>query len=251
MVRRDDIISSIEGLAPLEGAEQWDNCGVHVRGAEEVRRLSVLLDPTLRGIKAAKGEFILSHHPLFFSPIKFLSDDTLEKVRELITRNQTFYAAHTSLDFAPEGVSWALARRLSLSEDADSTPRLRTGTVPCETLDEFIATIGTALGADAIRVVGDGGLPGRVGLIPGSGFHEDVIAECRARGISVLVSGDLKHHAALAAADMGVTLIDAGHRETEMPGIELVAQQLHALHTSLAIDVVEPARPWHYRFHVD
>jgi len=67
----------------------------------------------------------------------------------------------------------------------------------------------------------------RVAVVPGSG--EDFAEAARLAGAEVLVTGDLRHHAARRALDSGLALIDAGHAATERPGVErllaLVAAQ--------------------------
>lgn len=122
-MKRSDVIKIMEEFAPPELAEPWDNCGMLIEGNEMVEKISVILDPTLNTLKSTTGEFIISHHPLIFSPLKSLDHDIKYKVKVLLSKEQTFYAAHTNLDFAEKGISWALAQRIGLQEDEGSTPR--------------------------------------------------------------------------------------------------------------------------------
>jgi dinuclear metal center YbgI/SA1388 family protein len=252
MVEKSDVISAMEAIAPPYCMESWDNCGVLVDGKDDVSDVTVMLDPTVDAIQSAKGDFIVSHHPLIFSPLSRIELDIKDKVALLLKREQTFYAAHTSLDFAPRGVSWALAQRIGLEEDEVSTPHMRTGKVAYDTLEEFVDFLEMQLHTPDIRVVSDTNRIDRVAALPGSGFHEDVIEACAQQGITTILSGDLKHHAALKGIDLGVTLIDAGHRETEIPGIEQCARELGHLVPDIDIDILYPAKPWHtYHYHDD
>ncbi len=246
MVNKKDIITTVEAFAPLECAEPWDNCGILVDGKSDVGSITIILDPTVRELNGIDADFILSHHPLIFSPLKRIELDIKDKVSSLLRKNQTFYAAHTNLDYAPEGISWALSKALGLEEDQDTTPAMRTGTVPYATIKAFSEGIQKALGTKVIKVVGDAEAVGRVAVMPGSGFHEKVIEACYNSGISTIVSGDLKHHAALKGLDLGVTLIDAGHRETELPGLRHLEAHLKDMHPSVDISIVIPKEPWHY-----
>ncbi|HHN80997.1 MAG TPA: Nif3-like dinuclear metal center hexameric protein [Methanomicrobia archaeon] len=245
MVDKADVISAMEAIAPPFCMESWDNCGVLIDGKDDVSDVTVMLDPTIDAIQSVKSDFIVSHHPLIFSPLLRIELDIKDKVELLLKRDQTFYAAHTSLDFAPRGVSWALAQRIDLDEDEMSTPQMRTGKVGYDTIEEFVSFLELQLHTTDIRIVGNASKLDRVAALPGSGFHEDVIEACARQGITTILSGDLKHHAALKGMDLGITLIDAGHLETEMPGVEQCARELGHLVPDIDIDVMTPAKPWH------
>ena len=101
-------------------AEGWDNCGLQVGNpAAEVSRVLVALTPLPDVFEEAgeKGaDFLLFHHPLVFQPIKtlntaFYPGDLLARA---IRNGLAVYAAHTSYDAAPAGVSVALAGALGL-----------------------------------------------------------------------------------------------------------------------------------------
>ena len=108
-------MAAVERLAPSALAEAWDNSGLQVGDpAAGVNRVLVALTPLPEVFEEAQetgADFLLLHHPLIFSPLK--SVDTGSYPGELLARaisgNFTVYAAHTSYDAAPEGVSAALA----------------------------------------------------------------------------------------------------------------------------------------------
>jgi dinuclear metal center YbgI/SA1388 family protein len=58
---------------------------------------------------------------------------------------------------------------------------------------------------------------GAVAVVPGAGAS--ALAEAAARGADVLVTGDVSHHRARAALDLGLALLDPGHAATERPGL--------------------------------
>ncbi len=67
----------------------------------------------------------------------------------------------------------------------------------------------------------------RVAVIPGSG--SELLSLAAAAGADAVVTGDLGHHAARAAQDRGMCLLDAGHAPTERPGLERLYAALAAL----------------------
>lgn len=117
-----EIIKVMEELAPSFLAEEWDNIGLQVGDYNQtVHRLLVSLDTDERVIDEAvhkKVDLIISHHPLFFHPVKnLLYHEPLGKaVRKLIKHEISLFAAHTNLDIAPGGINDFLAEILDLRE---------------------------------------------------------------------------------------------------------------------------------------
>ena len=116
-----DLIKYLEDWAPPGAAWERDNVGLQVgSGAEKVRNLMLCLeltDEVLLEARQKKCNFIFTHHPLIFNPIKKLDtekDSTAKLIELLIKNNITLYSAHTNLDFARDGVSFELARMLKL-----------------------------------------------------------------------------------------------------------------------------------------
>lgn len=112
------IAEAVERIAPPPLAEEWDNCGLQVGDpAARAKRVLVALTPLPEVLDEAEGsDFLLLHHPLIFDPIKAL--DTTSYPGDLLARavrkDLSVYAAHTSYDASPEGVSVALAGALGL-----------------------------------------------------------------------------------------------------------------------------------------
>jgi dinuclear metal center YbgI/SA1388 family protein len=82
-------------------------------------------------------------------------------------------------------------------------------------LRELAEVIGRDLPAPHLRVAGDRDrLVRRVAVVGGAGVS--LAGRARAAGADVLVTGDVKHHEALDAREMGLSVIDAGHHATEV-----------------------------------
>ena len=120
LLRVGHVTDAVERIAPLSLAEGWDNCGPQVGDpSAEVGRVLVALTPLPEVFAEAEekgADFLLFHHPLIFQPIESL--DTSRYPGDLIARairnGMALYAAHTSYDAAPAGVSAALADTLGL-----------------------------------------------------------------------------------------------------------------------------------------
>ncbi len=104
----------------------------------------------------------------------------------------------------------------------------RVGSLPAaEPLDVFVGRVKTALALRCVRVCGP--VERRVATVAvcggsGAGLFEAALDA----GADVLVTGDVKYHEALEAADAGLTMVDAGHFATERPVLEAITAHLTA-----------------------
>lgn len=78
----------------------------------------------------------------------------------------------------------------------------------------------------------------RVAVVGGTGG--DYWASAMAAGCDALVTGEVRHHEAVAAAEAGFVLVDAGHFHTEHPGMEALASRLAAALPEVRCDAVVP-----------
>ncbi|MGA7721909.1 MAG: Nif3-like dinuclear metal center hexameric protein [Ignavibacteriaceae bacterium] len=116
-----EIIKHIEEWAPKEIAWQKDNVGLQIGTTDrKIKNILLCLELTNEVIDDAikkSCNFIISHHPLFFSPIKKIdlqNDKNSKLIERIIKKDITLYSAHTNLDFTKDGVSFELAKVLKL-----------------------------------------------------------------------------------------------------------------------------------------
>ena len=118
-----EIIKYLEEWAPKGIAWDKDNVGLQIGDPEiEVKNILLSLDFTDEVIEEAKQNkcnFIITHHPLLYYPLKnldFSKNQNARMIEKLIKNNISLYSAHTNLDFTKHGVSFQLAKRLDLKE---------------------------------------------------------------------------------------------------------------------------------------
>ncbi len=117
----DNLIKHIEEWAPPGVAWDRDNVGLQVgSGGIELKNIFLCLELSEKALTEAARRncnFIFTHHPFIFNPIKKLNtqkDSKAALIEKLLKKNITLYSAHTNLDFSGEGVSFALAEKLKL-----------------------------------------------------------------------------------------------------------------------------------------
>ena len=230
MLTVQQVFDFINERAPFETQLAFDNSGLLVGHPDnEVTGIHFALDVTGAVIDEAiahGANLIVTHHPMMFSPIKRLVETNYEArlLCRLIRANISLIAAHTNLDQAPGGCNDALAQAIGLT-DIQGEGFVRVGTLPqTMTAADLAAHISAALG-DTVRVMGTpSAMVEKVGMCSGSGADEWPAAA--AMGAQAFLTGEVKHHIALEAADAGIVLLEAGHHATEVPGIFALADAL-------------------------
>lgn len=157
-----EMAEAVERLAPGSLAEDWDNCGLQVGDPEaEVSRALVALTPLPEVFEEAEVsgvDFLLFHHPLIFRALKSL--DTASYPGDLLARavrtGKAVYAAHTSYDAAPGGVSVALADALGLVGPHEVvSPRGSLSKLVVFVPEGRVDGVAMALGSAGAGVIGD------------------------------------------------------------------------------------------------
>lgn len=162
MISTREMIHEIETLAPPALAETWDNCGLQVGDPEaRTNRVLVALTPLPEVFEEAEergANFILFHHPLIFAPLKSLNTRAYPAnlLAMAIESGISVYAAHTSYDAAPNGVSVALAEELGLRPPLEVlSPRGSLRKVVVFVPEEDVEPVADALAGAGAGEIGD------------------------------------------------------------------------------------------------
>ncbi|MCK9524649.1 MAG: Nif3-like dinuclear metal center hexameric protein [Limnochordia bacterium] len=224
--RVQDFCRSMEELAPLELALEWDNVGLQIgnpsqRVSAVVVTLTVTLDVVKRAIESG-ANLLIAHHPVIFKPLRQIRTDSPEGalLAALLQDDLAVYVAHTNLDQAGQGLNHWLARDLGLREEEVLVPAKangcglgRVGKIPPVGLGDLAKQVEVLWGSP-VRVVGDLGLEiSTVAVVGGSGG--DFAQQAREAGADCLITGDVSYHDAMDARNLGMAVLDAGHFATE------------------------------------
>jgi len=220
----------IHTVAPFDTQMDGDNSGLLVGSpAQEISCILFALDvtePVIDEAVAVGAELIVTHHPLMFSPVRSLTDETYEGrlIRRLVRENISLIAAHTNLDRATGGINDTLAALCGLSE-ISGEGFFRTGLLPeAVTVRAFADLLEKNLDTTVRIMAPEDRMIRRVGLCSGSGGDEWIHAA--ETGCDAFVSGEVRHHFALAMADAGIAAFECGHFATEEPGLAALAEAL-------------------------
>lgn len=253
-----DIMEWLGEKYPLSYAENWDNVGLLVGDTnQEIHTVFLALDVTEETLDQAIQEgadMIITHHPMIFSGIKKITDESFtgRRILSLIRNHISYYAMHTNYDvmgmakLSADYLGLEDAGILSVTEqDGEVSQGIgRVGILPEEmSLEECAAYVKRQLNLKNVKVYGDLKKNVRKAAVctgSGKSFIDDVLrAEAQ-----VYITGDIDHHTGIDAVAQGLCIIDAGHYGTEYIFIEQMMKELKERFPELTVKGAEIRNPY-------
>lgn len=221
-----DICSIIEIDFPKEYAEGFDNVGLLIGDYnKDINKILISLEITEKVIDEAilnNIDMIVSHHPLIFKGLKNITNNSYigNLVLKLIKNNICVYAAHTNFDCANNGMNDLLCEKIELlnvekfSDEENSIGRIgylenhKTFIDFCNDLKRKFKMKNIIVSGDLNKNIK------KVAVVGGSGT--DFLNEALNKNCDCLITGDVKHHAALDYSNMGINIVDLTHFASEI-----------------------------------
>ena len=232
MITVKTISDFINEIAPYETKCDWDNCGILTGNKDdEVKKIGFVLDLTSETLEEAKKNsvnLVITHHPIIFKPQKnFLKGNM---AFELARSKINAISAHTCFDCANGGVNDVLCKILCLENCRGvesfecAVPMARIGETEEYEPDAFAAFVAKKLNT-TVRFIEGRTKVKKAAVCGGAGmsFLDEVIAA----GADAYVTGDISHHEMLDAKEKGITIVAAGHFETENPAMAALKKMIN------------------------
>lgn len=253
-----EIMKRLEVLAPVKFAEEWDNVGLLAgRSGKEVKKVYLAVDATDEVVEdaiEAEADFLLTHHPLIFKPLKSITEENFisRRILRLLQADICYYAMHTNFDVM--GMADAAADELLLKdrqvlevtyEDEISREGIgRYGRLPQRmTLASCAEYVKETFRLPAVRVYGE--LDDRVEIAAVSpGSAKSVVPFAVQAGVDVLISGDIDHHMGIDLVAQGLSVIDAGHYGLEKLFVPYMQDFFARNLPEIRIEVAEEKSPF-------
>jgi len=248
-----DVLLAIDEVFPFARAFDGDLVGLLVGdGNAAVSRVLVTLDPGLAALARAQelgANLIVSHHPIRFNSfghynISHVAHSYPERVlAQALSSGIAIIAAHTNVDVAQMARRyWGDQLKLEhvgplpglmtqyglpgfpvaaeMSDESNPYGEMWTVSEPCS-LDQLAASVAQISGR-AVKVHGDGqSMVQSLATATGSGGGR--IPEAQVAKVDLLIAGEFGYHAALAAVESGLSLIEVGHDASELPLVDMIA----------------------------
>lgn len=236
----------INSIAPFGNQEDWDNSGLLIGDREnEVETVAFCLDVTEKTLEAAlelDADLIISHHPIIWDPLKSVGFDSVSGFA--IRNSINVISAHTNWDMAEGGVNDVLATMLGLCDvrkiaEEGELSMLRVGELKTEVSAEDFAEVVAESLETCVRLNSPEKQIKTIAVCGGSGacFLPDLNRE----GIDAYVTGDAKHNDFLDAQELGISLLAAGHYETETISVPVLMKLVETEFPGLSCNYIESA----------
>ena len=212
--------------------------GLQLANSGDVTRVAAAVDFSGATVSAAlreKADLLLVHHGMFWGGAEAIVGPAFERLRAAIDGGLAIYSSHLPLDVHPTlGNNALFARELKLVPDG-AFGRYRTieigvmGSASIATSELFdrVKAHSASFAATAVCTpIEKGRQTRRWAILTGAGASLATLSEAMARGVDTLIVGEGPHHSAVAAIDLGVTVMYAGHYASEVFGVRALADHV-------------------------
>ncbi|KAF2895683.1 hypothetical protein ILUMI_10463 [Ignelater luminosus] len=226
-----EVLQHLEGFAPLNFAESWDNVGLLVDPMENVPVKNILLtndltEDVLEEAISASAGLIISYHPNIFHGLKSVTAKTWKEriIVKCIKHNIAVFSPHTSWDAVQGGVNDWLSEAFEVNS---KTPIIENPTNPSVgagrlcilkkpiTVEKAVESVKSHIGIPHLRLA--------LGKNKIESDTISSIALCAGSGSSVLrgvkadlyLTGEMLHHDVLEATQNGIHVILCNHSDSE------------------------------------
>lgn len=212
-----DIIEFIDDNIPPSLALKSDDVGFKGKYdlSQEISSIKIYMDLLPEDDDAMDNTLIITHHPPLFVP------------------TTPTYTVHSNWDIIDGGANDELAKTLCLEVKDCLDTNTNIGRI-CKsnmTFDELKNKILDNFSDVRIVNVPDADMTiKKIGIISGFGLRNpNYIKLSKEKQLDVLISGDLTHETAILSKNLGITLIDLNHHDSEIPGLYALANIIEKL----------------------
>lgn len=235
----NDYFNLLDGISPFSLQEKWDNSGLNLGSpTQKVEALYATLEVDLHQAQKFKpNSLIIAHHPLFFSPIKSFNLQTYPSniASILISKNCSLIAMHTNFDHTHLNAFFA-SEILGFSSLEKREFALKSS-IPTQSFASLVAHIKSSLQVPTLKALQASQEISKVFIVCGSGMSALPLIDPHSQ--SCLITGDIKHHQAMEAYSLGISLIDVGHFDSEIFFAKIIREILQNLGYEAIIEPFE------------
>lgn len=230
MAQRDEIIAFADELLDIGSFRDYGPMGMQVVGADEVDKVVCAVSASrelFERAAAAGAQLVLVHHGLFWENEPRTVDRRMKgRLQALFDADLTLAAYHLALDAHPEvGNNAQLARELGLDVER---PFAEIGVGGSFTegiaMDELVSRLRATVAHEPL-VFPDG--PDRIeraAIVSGGAARH--LPDAAHEGYDVLVTGEAAEPTMMAARELGIHFVAAGHYATERLGVQALAARI-------------------------
>ncbi|MEM4756072.1 MAG: Nif3-like dinuclear metal center hexameric protein [Candidatus Woesearchaeota archaeon] len=227
---KDSIIGFLNKILKIDQfKEDSSHNGLQIQHKQPITSVLLAVDASLRTLaaaKAAKAQLVLVHHGISWNTsLATITGRNYQLVNGFLAAGIGLYAAHAPLDAHPVyGNNAQIASLLGLHKQK---PFGYYHTIMWGIKGEYTAPVPYALFLKQVKQItptplvkgnlGDSHSIRKVAIVSGGGGF--AVQQAWEEGCDVLLTGEQSHQAVIAAQDLGIGIIFAGHYATERYGV--------------------------------
>lgn len=231
------IIDKLENFAPLELQEEWDNSGWQINlGNSTSSKILLTTTITQKTIDFAVNkncDFIISHHPLIFNPIKKICNPIIISA---IKNNIQIYSLHTNFDKTEDGTTEIITKKFGFNNFEKINDFTTVVNLENEIfIEEFITKTKNIFNIENIKSYNykENKQIKKIAFCAGSGG--DFISIIEKNNIDLFITADLKYHQTQELKE-NLCIFDVGHLESEKICLEKIKTLLNSENIEILVE---------------
>ena len=234
MTSLQEIVEYCDSYLRIGEIQDYENAlnGVQVENSGTVKKIAAAVDVSTRALQEAANcgaNLLFVHHGMFWPGLRPVTKALRRQMKFAFENDIAVYGVHLPLDLHPEvGNNVLVMRALGFGKtepffEEKGSLLGRRASVDIA-LNELVTRLENAV-AGSVKTIAFGSKTVQcLGVITGAAGSE--IERIAAEGIDTFITGEAPHWAAIAAAEMGLNLLLAGHYATETFGVKALAAHL-------------------------
>lgn len=212
--------------------------GLQLANGGTVTRVAAAVDfsgATIAGALREKADLLVVHHGMFWGGAERLVGPAFERLRAAVDGGLAVYSSHLPLDLHPLlGNNSLFARELRLEPDgafgrfkAIEIGVMGASSVATSALFDRLKAHSASFATTAVCTpIEKGRQTRRWAIVTGAGASSDTLHEAVERGVDTLIVGEGPHHSAIAAGELGIAVMYAGHYASEVFGVRALTDHV-------------------------
>jgi dinuclear metal center YbgI/SA1388 family protein len=229
-----EIVEYANEYLRIREIEDWPNAlnGLQIENSGRVAKIGAAVDVSTRVLTAAARkdvDLLIVHHGLFWPGLQSVTGSLRRQLKFAFENDIALYSVHLPLDLHPEvGNNVQLASALGLKSTKpffeEKGQLIGVRSKISGSRDDLIRKLRKVLGGPVKAFNFGPKDPKNVGVVTGGAGGE--IYRVAADKIDIFITGEAPHWAAVAAEELGINLLLAGHYATETFGVKALAVHL-------------------------
>ena len=240
MISTSELVQYLDEILETTAVPDYPNAvnGLQFGNRGRVTSVAASVDFSTKAVEAAAAagaDLLLVHHGMFWNGARPIVGPAYDRIRLLLEHDIAVYSSHLPLDRHPQfGNNVLLSEELGLSASGEfagfkgkSIGVRGESDIATADIVEHARSFSQKYGGVAVSTPIDASRRTfRWAICTGAGASAETLQEAVATGIDTLIVGEGPHWTAVEAADMGLTIIYAGHYATETLGVAALGKHL-------------------------